>query len=397
MANAFEQIGAVTAMNLRNIPQRLSSSLVAILGIGGVTLVLVALLSIGAGFTRALKGSGQDDVAMISRAGANGEMSSYLLPNQITAITNAKNIRRNSKNELLISPELYGVVATKLLGKNSTANLPLRGVGPMAPQLRRKFQIVSGRMFKPGSNEVIVGEGVGKQYVGLGLGDKVNWLKTDWVVVGHFTDDGGMAESEVWGDAPVLQQIMQRGPTVSTIRARVADGTSVKDLKDVLTKDPQLTVDVISETKFLEEQQEVLSNLINKVGLAIGIIMGLAALFAALNTLESAVASRVREIATLRAMGFGAGPVVFSVLIEAMVLGAIGGLLGGVCAYLLLNGITSSTLNFRSFSQITYAFTVTPVLLLLGIGYGLLLCLLAGILPGIRAAKLPITAGLREL
>lgn len=397
MANAFEQIGAVTAMNLRNIPQRLSSSLVAVLGIGGVTLVLVALLSIGAGFTRALEGSGQDDVAMITRAGANGEMSSYLLPNQVTAITNAGGIGRNSKGDLLVSSELYGIVATKLRGKASTANLPMRGVGPMAPQLRRKFQIVRGRMFAPGSNEVIVGVGAAKQYEGLDIGSKVRWLKTDWVVVGTFEDDGGVAESEVWADAPILQQIMQRGPTVSTLRAKVTAGSSVKALKDVLTKDPQLTVDVLSETKFLEDQQKILSTLITRVGLAIGIMMGLAALFAALNTLESAVASRVREIATLRALGFGAGAVVTSVLVEAMFLGAVGGLVGGLCAYAFLNGITSSTLNFQSFSQITYAFTVTPLLMLLGIAYGLVLCLLAGILPGIRAANLPITTGLREL
>jgi len=397
VANTFEQIGAVTAMNLRNIPQRLSSSLVAVLGIGGVTLVLVALLSIGAGFTRALEGSGQDDVAMITRAGANGEMSSYLLPNQVTAITNAGGIARNAKGDLLVSSELYGVVATKLRGKASTANLPMRGVGAMAPQLRRSFKIVRGRMFAPGSNEVIVGSGAAKQYEGLDIGNKVRWLKTDWVVVGTFEDDGGMAESEVWADAPILQQIMQRGPTVSTLRAKVTDGSSVKVLKDRLTKDPQLTVDVISETKFLEDQQKVLSTLITRVGVTIGIMMGLAALFAALNTLESAVASRVREIATLRALGFGAGAVVTSVLVEAMFLGALGGLVGGLCAYVFLNGITSSTLNFQSFSQITYAFTVTPVLMLLGIAYGLVLCLLAGILPGIRAARLPITSGLREL
>jgi putative ABC transport system permease protein len=177
----------------------------------------------------------------------------------------------------------------------------------------------------------------------------------------------------------------------------MAADAPVKSLKDQLTKNPQLTVDVPSEKSFYAEQQKAMSTLINRVGVTIAIIMGFAALFAALNTLESAVASRVREIATLRAIGFGAGPVVISVLVEAMFLGAIGGLLGGLCALLFLNGITSSTLNFQSFSQITYAFTVTPALLLLGVGYGLVLCLLAGILPGVRAAKMPITAGLREL
>lgn len=397
MANALEQIGAITTMNLRNIPQRLSSSLVAVLGIGGVTLVLVALLSIGAGFTRALEGSGQEDVAMILRGGAVSEMSSYFGQPELTAVTNASGIRRDAKNELMISGETFGIVAQKLRDKNSDANLPLRGVGPMAPQLRRSFKLAAGRMFRPGTNELLVGAGAAKQFEGLEVGKTVRWFKTDWQIVGHFTDDGGLAESEAWGDLGTLQSVGQRGPTVSTIRAKLAEGATLKALKDTLTKNPQLTVDVSSEKAFYSDQQKILRTLINRVGVTIAIIMGLAALFAALNTLESAVASRVREIATLRAIGFGAGPVVFSVLVEAMILGAVGGLLGGLVAFAFLNGITSSTLNFASFSQITYAFTVTPVVMAVGIAYGLLLCLLAGILPGIRAARMPITSGLREL
>ncbi len=397
MANALEQVGAVTAMNLRNIPERWSSSLVAVMGIGGVTLVLVALLSIGAGFRAALEGSGSDDVAMVLRSGAVSEMSSYMGPDQVTAVTNAANIRRNAKNELMLSPEVFGVVATPMRTKDSSAMLPLRGVGPIATQLRKEFTLVQGRMFTPGTNEIIVGDGAVKQFKGLEVGNKVRWLKTDWAVVGRFTDNGGLAESEAWADAATLQQAFQRGPTYQTLRAKLSEGASLKAFKDTLTKNPQLTVDVLSEKAFYADQQKVMSKVINNIGLWIGIIMGLAALFAALNTLESAVASRVREIATLRAIGFGAGPVVTSVLVEAMILGAIGGLVGGLCAFVFLNGITSSTLNFQSFSQITYAFTVTPLLLLLGIGYGLLLCLLAGILPGIRAARMPITAGLREL
>ena len=397
MANALEQIGAVTAMNLRNIPERWSSSLVAVLGIGGVTLVLVALLSIGAGFSKALEGSGSDDVALIMRSGATSEMQSYFVADQVTALNDVQSIMRTAKKEPMISPEVFGVVAVPLRGKDSTGNLPLRGLGPMASQLRKHFVLEQGRMFAPGKTELIVGSGAAKQFVGLDIGSKVRWLNTDWQIVGRFTDDGGLAESEVWADAPVVQQAWQRGPVYQTVRARVAEGSTLKALKDTLSKDPRFSVDVVSEKQFYADQQKAMSSIINRIGLWIGIIMGLAALFAALNTLESAVASRVREIATLRAMGFGAGPVVTSVLVEAMILGAIGGLVGGLCAYLFLNGITSSTLNFASFSQITYAFTVTPVLMLLGIGYGLLLCLLAGILPGVRAARQPITEGLREL
>jgi putative ABC transport system permease protein len=397
MANALEQIGAVTAMNLRNIPERWSSSLVAVLGIGGVTLVLVALLSIGAGFSKALEGSGSDEVAMIMRSGSASEMQSYFGPEQVTALNDVPGIRRDAGKKPMISPEVFGVVSVPLRGKPSTANLPLRGVGPMAFNLRKHFKLVQGNLFKPGTNQIIVGDGAAQQYVGLQVGDKVRWLNTSWEVVGRFTDDGGLAESEVWADAAVVQQAWKRGPVVQSVRAKLADGAPIKTLKDALSKDTRFSVDVATEKDFYADQQKSMSAVIRRIGITIGIIMGLAALFAALNTLESAVAGRVREIATLRAMGFGGGPVVISVLVEAMALGAIGGLLGGLCAFAFLNGVTSSTLNFASFSQMTYAFTVTPLLLLLGIAYGLLLCLLAGILPGIRAARLPITAGLREL
>jgi putative ABC transport system permease protein len=334
---------------------------------------------------------------MILRAGSESEMSSYFGPDQVTALSDVPSILRNANKEPAISPEVFGVVSVPLRGKDSTANLPLRGVGQMAPKIRKHFKMIQGRLFRPGTNELIVGDGAAQQFIGLEVGSKTRWLNMDWQVVGRFTDDGGLAESEAWADAPVVQQAWRRGPVVQSIRARLANGVPLKTLKDALSKDARFSVDVISEKQFYADQQKAMSKIINNIGLWIGIIMGLAALFAALNTLESAVASRVREIATLRAMGFGAGPVVFSVLIEAMILGAIGGLLGGLCAFVFLNGITSSTLNFASFSQITYAFTVTPMLMLLGICYGLLLCLIAGILPGIRAARLPITSGLREL
>jgi len=397
MANALEQLGAVTSMNLRNIPERWSSSLVAVLGIGGVTLVLVALLSIGAGFSKALESSGSEDVAVILRAGSTNEMQSFVNSEQVTALSDVSGILRNEKKEPVISPEVFGVVSAPMRGKTSDANLPLRGIGASAVQLRKNFKLVNGRMFKPGTSEIIVGDGASQQFVGLDVGSKMRWLNTDWQIVGRFTDDGGIAESEAWADSLVLQQAWRRGPNFQTVRAKLAPGVTAKDLKNKLSKDPRFNVDVMTEKQFYADQQKAMSDVVNRIGLWIGIIMGLAALFAALNTLESAVASRVREIATLRAMGFGGGPVVTSVLVEAMILGAIGGLVGGVAAYICLNGVTSSTLNGASFSQITYAFTVTPVLMLVGIGYGLLLCLLAGILPGIRAARLPITAGLRAL
>jgi len=396
MANPFSQIAAVTGMNLRNIPQRWSSSLVAVLGVGGVTLVLIALLSIAAGFQAALEGSGSDDVAMIMRAGSTNELSGGFGVDTVTVVSDAPGIRKE-KGAPVLSPELYVLVDGKMKGKDANTNLPLRGVSPMAPLVRKSFKLEEGRMFREGTNEVIVGNGVVQNYDGLEVGKTVRWGGANWTVVGRFSDKAGIAESEVWGDTRVVQQAWRRGNSFQSIRVKLESAAALKTLKDALTKDPRVRVDVKSERAFYADQQKLMSTIISYVGWTLAVMMGIAALFAALNTLYNAVANRVREIATLRALGFGGFPVVVSVLVEAMILGAVGGLIGGLLALLFLNGMHSSTMNWASFSQMTFAFTVTPGLMMTGIIYGLILTFIAGILPGIRAARLPITAGLREL
>lgn len=402
MASAISQIGAVTAMNIRNIPERWASSLVAIIGIGSVTLVLIAVLSIAAGFRKALELSGSPDVAIILRSGATNEMSSGFGLNQVTLIAEGPGIKKDEKGKPLYSAELYVLTEGKLKNKDvdaNSANLPFRGVSPSAPLLRKSFKIEEGRMMREGTNEILVGNGVVANYEGIAVGKKVRWGNADWEIVGRFSDDGGVAESEAWADARLVQQVWNRGTSFQSVRVRLTDDSdaTLKSLKDNLTKNPQLQVAVTREPQFYAEQQALMSTLIKGAGIFFAILMGIAAIFAAINTMLNAVATRVREIATLRAMGFGAAPVVWSVLLEAMLLGAVGGLLGGLLALVLLNGMQSSTLNFQTFSQITYAFTVTPQLMVTGIIYGLVLTFLAGILPGYRAAKTPITTGLREL
>jgi putative ABC transport system permease protein len=397
MANSLAQIGAVTGMNLRNIPQRWSSSMVAVLGIGGVTLVLVALLSIAAGFKAALEGSGSEDVAIIMRAGSTNELSGGFGSDTVTVVSDAPGIKRDAQKKPILSPELYVLVDGRMRGKDASTNLPLRGVSQMAPQVRKSFKLAEGRMFREGTNEVIVGDGVVQQYEGLEVGKTVRWGNANWNVVGRFTDGGGIAESEVWGDTPIVQQAWRRGNSFQSIRVKLNNAAALKTLKDNLSKDPRVRVGVQSERSFYADQQKLMSTIINTVGWALAIMMGVAALFAALNTLYNAVATRVREIATLRAMGFNGWAVMMSVLVEAMILGAVGGLIGGLLAFLTFNGMHSSTMNWASFSQMTFAFTVTPQLMITGIVYGLILTFIAGILPGIRAARLPITAGLREL
>jgi putative ABC transport system permease protein len=402
MANPISQIVAVTAMNVRNIPERWASSLVAVVGIGGVTLVLIAVLSIAAGFRQALELSGSKDVAIVLRSGSTNEMSSGFGQDQVTIIRDAPGIKKDAKGNPLHSAELYVLTEGKLKGKPAdanAANLPFRGVSPSAPLLRKSFKIEEGRMMREGTNEILVGDGVASNYEDIAVGKTVRWGNANWEIVGRFTDDGGIAESEAWADARLVQQVWNRGTSYQSVRVKLNDDsdTTLKTLKDSLTKDPRVQVAVTREPEFYAEQQAMMSTLIGVAGKAFGIMMGLAAIFAAFNTMLSAVAARVREIATLRAMGFGATPVVISVLVEAILLGAAGGLLGGVLALLTLNGMQSSTMNFQTFSQVTYAFTVTPGLMLTGIVYGLVLTFLAGVFPSIRAARMPITAGLREL
>jgi putative ABC transport system permease protein len=252
-------------------------------------------------------------------------------------------------------------------------------------------------MFKPGQNEVIVGRGAFSQFEGIDLGRQVKWGSQTWSVVGVFEAGGSVSESEVWTDAVVLRGVYRRGNTVQSVRARLTSAAALQTVKASLERDPRLNVTVRSEQAFYADQSRILLALIKYVGTTIAVLMGVGAVFAALNTMYSAVSSRTREIATLRALGFGAAPVVTSVLLESAVLGLLGGVAGGLLVYLGLNGYQATTLNFGSFSQLTFAFTVTPALLVTGLWYSLILGVIGGLLPGIRAARMPVTTGLREL
>lgn len=396
MASEVAQIAAVTALNLSNIRERLTSSIVALVGIAGVVTVLIGVLSIGEGFRAVLDQSGASDVAIVLRGGATDEMGSGLSQEQTRIIADSKDIARDAGGALA-SPELYVVVDVPTRRTGTAANVPLRGVSPNASKLRQDFHLIEGRAFTPGKFEVIVGRGAVKQFAGLEVGSQLRWGTTQWTVTGIFADRGSVAESEIWTDATVLQGAYNRGTSYQSVRARLTSANAMQSFKDALTADPRLNVKVFSEKQFYEEQSRTLQMLVKYVGTSIAVLMGLGAIFAALNTMYSAVASRTREIATLRALGFGAGPVIVSVLVEALMIGLIGGVIGMAISYFAFNGMQASTMNFATFSQITFAFTVTPRLLLQALLYALILGFIGGLLPSLRAAKLPITSGLREL
>ena len=396
LPNVLRQVLAVTAMSVAALPQRLGTAAVAVVGIGGVVAVLVAVLSISEGFRAALALSGQEDVAIVLRGGSSDELASGLPLASARHVMDSPGIVRGPEGAL-VSPELYVIVDLPMRSTGTNANVPLRGVGPQAFAIRRAFRIVEGRPFNRGMNEVIVGRGAATQFSGLEVGKPVMFGRTPWLVTGIFEDGGSVSESEIWTDATVLQGAYNRGSSYQSLRVRLPGPGQVEALEQHIAADPRFNLTVRTEREFLESQSRVLVTIVRTIGAIIALLMGVGAVFAALNTMYSAVAARTREIATLRALGFGATPVVASVLFEALVLGLLGGLLGGALAYVGFNGAQASTLNFQSFSQVAFAFTVTPALMLTGLGYALLLGLVGGLLPALRAARMPVAAGLREL
>ncbi|MQA30598.1 MAG: FtsX-like permease family protein [Luteitalea sp.] len=395
MFNWIGQTVAVTALNLRTIPQRLGSSGVAIVGIAGVVVVLVSVLSIASGFTSAMQGSGSPSRAIVMRSGADSEMTSGLEGPEVEVIKQAPGIRRDG-SAALASAELFVIIDLPKLSTNTGANVPMRGVERSALQVRHEVSLVEGRMFEFGTNEIVVGRGARGQFAGLTVGNELRSGQNTWKVVGVFEADGGVAETELWCDSRVLQGAYRRGNTYQTVLAQLDSTGSFEEFRDWLTSNPQVNVQIRRETEYYAQQSRALSGLIQGVGFGIAGLMGIGAVFGAILTMYTAVSTRSREIATLRALGFDATSVVVSVLTESLALAAIGGAIGGVAAYLAFNGYQTSTMNFQTFSQVAFAFQVTPRLLMTGLAYSLLMGLVGGLFPAIRAARLPIPSALRE-
>ncbi len=396
MFSWIAQTIAVTTLNLKTIPQRLASSAVAIVGIAGVVIVLVSVLSIAQGFTAAMRDSGSPSRALVMRSGADSEMTSGLSGPEVDIIKQAPGIR-NDGQAAMASAELYVIIDLPKRSTNTAANVPMRGIEPTAPQVREEVSIVEGRMLTFGTNEIVVGRGASRQFAGLTLGNEVVSGQNRWTVVGIFEADGGVAETEIWCDARVLQGAYRRGNSFQVVLAHLDSTNTFDTFKDWLTANPQLNVQVRRETEYYAQQSRALSRLIRTIGFGIAALMGIGAVFGAVLTMYTAVSTRSREIATLRALGFNATSVVVSVLAESLALATLGGAIGGLGAYLAFNGYQTSTMNFQTFSQVAFAFQVTPQLLVLGLVYALGMGLIGGLLPAVRAARLPIPSALREL
>ena len=394
--NFIRQTVAVTLLNLRTIPQRLGSSGVAIIGIAGVVIVLVSVLSIAQGFNAAMSQSGSDVRALVMRSGADSEMTSGLAPAEVDIIKQAPGLRRDGQTAVA-SAELYVIIDIPKIGTNSPANVPVRGVQPAAAAVRSEFAITQGRMFEFGTTEVVVGRGASVNFQGLTVGSTIASGQNRWQVVGVFETDGSVAESEIWIDARTLQGAYRRGNFFQSVLARLDSSQTFDAFRDWLTANPQVNVQVRREADYYAQQSRALTGLIRQVGFGIAALMGIGAVFGAILTMYTAVSTRSREIATLRALGFNTTSVVVSVLVESLALAAIGGAIGGTLAYFAFNGYQTSTMNFSTFSQVAFAFQVTPQLLIMGLSYALIMGLVGGLFPALRAARLPIPSALREL
>lgn len=382
--------------NLRSLRARWVSAIVAVLGIAGTVGVFLAMLGLARGFHATLVSSGSPDNVLIRRSGAGSELDGAVPLEQVRVLEDKPAIAREG-GQPLVSPEAVVIAPFPLLTTGTDANVQIRGVTPEVLKVRKNVRIVQGRFFQPGLAELVIGRNVASTYGGLDLGKTVRFGGGTWTVVGVFDAGGSAFDSEIWSDVRVLNQTYKRPDDLyQSVTASLTSPAAFQQLKDSITADPTLTVQVDREIDYYARQSEVLTTLITVLGTLVAIIMGVGAVFGALNTMYSAVAERSREIATMRAIGFGAFSIVVSFLFEALLIAFIGGLIGAI-SVLKLNGLTTSTLNMQTFSSVAFAFRITPILLGIGIVFALFMGLIGGVPPAIRAARRPVALALREL
>ena len=392
----MRQILEITLISLSTIPQRLGSSLVIVVGIAGVVGVLVSVMAMAEGFRHTLASTGRPDRVIMLRAGSDAEMSSGVDRDQSVLLAALPGVARGADSRPLASAELVVMVELPRRGEASPNNIPFRGIQPAAFAIRDELRIVDGRSFARGVREVIAGKKAAQQFAGLEVGAKIAFRDSDWTVVGIFESGGDVHESEILADAEVALSAFRR-TGFQSVTAKLADGTDAgfTAFKDSVRRDPRFSINVLREPEYYAKQAKVLGTLIDVMGYTVATFMAVGATFGALNCMYSAIASRQTEIATLRAIGFGGVPVVVSVMIEALLLALLGGGIGGALAYVYCDGASLSTLNFSTFSQVAFDFRVTSELLIEGLVWSLLIGAIGGLLPAIRAARVPVTVALR--
>jgi putative ABC transport system permease protein len=392
------QAASVASVGLSTLRQRIGASAVIVIGIAGVVGVLVALLAMAEGYSQTLRATGSADTAIVMRGGSSAEVTSVLDRDSALQVAQAPGIARDAKGEPVASSEL--VVAANLPVRDGKpgdeGSVQLRGVGEAAWAVRPQVRIVEGRRFTPGLRELLAGKGAAHQFKGLAPGQIVRLGTQQWQVVGVFASGDAM-ESEIWADANVVADTYRRGSSRAAVTVKLSDPQAYANFKSALESNPQLKVDASTTNDYFAKQSEGVTKVLRIIGIVVGAIMAIGAMFGALNTMFAAVASRAREIATLRAIGFLGLPVVVAVMLETMLLALVGGLVGGLVAWALFNGYSASTMASGSVGQLHFELKVTPELLWTGLKWALAIGFIGGLFPAVRAARLPITAALREL
>ena len=392
----MKQILAILGMNLRTILARSGSSIVIIIGIAGSVAVMVSLLAMAEGLSKTIASTGEEDRVLIFRDGANSELSSGIYLPNVAIIENMPGIRK-SEDGPMISAELFTIIDLKKKGADDTSNLPLRGVEPMSFKIRPELKIIEGENFTPGRAEIIVGKGANNQYEGLDIGDQIKVRDSMVTVVGIFSTGGDVHESEIWADLAGAQGFFRRENSASIAIAQMDNSSVISDFAVALELDPRLELKVQGEAEFYSQQSSGASTVIEVFGYAVAVIMAIGAIFAALNTMYTAVSTRLVEIGTLRAIGFHGSSVLFALMVESMVLALLGGLLGAGISYFIFNGYTVSTLASGSFTQTAFDFAVTGSIVSQGLILALIVGFLGGLLPARRAAVQDITEALRAI
>jgi putative ABC transport system permease protein len=394
--NLISQVASVVSLNLRSLPQRMGNSLVIIIGSGGVVAVLVSVLAMATGMTRTLQSTGRDDRAIILRNGSASESGSALTRSAAQIIMDAPGIKHDGDGKPLASAEPLRLLTLFRRDDGFEVTVPLRGIGAQAMHVRPEMKVIEGRMFQPSVNELIVGRAAKAQYKNLEIGSRVATRTATWTVVGTFSSNGDAHESELIADADTVLS-SDHGTTYGSISVLLDAPGSLGKLSDSLATNPALRVDVTREREYFSRQSKTVSRLLSILVYLVGGIMGVGAIFGALNTMYSAVSARTTEIATLRAIGFGSSAIVASVLVEALLLAAAGGILGAIAAWLFFNGRAVSTTQGSAHAQLVFDITVTFQLVIVGIAASSFIGFVGGLFPAIRAARLPIATALRAV
>ncbi len=383
----------INQMNLQSLPARLGTSIVVVVGIAGVVAVLVSLLAMARGFETTLKETGKPDRVLVLRAGSNNEINGNMPIEHYPIMSYMKGIKRDGEKPLA---SLETFVTAKLPDQEGELfSVTMRGIGERSFAVRPELEVIDGRRLEPGKFELMAGRNAAKKIRGLDVGGTIKIRGIEWRVVGQFTTGGSAYESELWADERLIAELNGRGNTFSSMLVRLESPADFDHFQDQLQKDPRLIASAYREKDYYGKQSENTSLMIRSVGILIGTIMSIGAIFAAFNTMFAAVSSRRIEIAMLKAMGFGKFPIATSVLLECMLLALVGGLIGGLITYVLFNGYTASTVG-GSYTQVSFNFLVTNDILVTGIALAMFLGLIGGSIPAFRALNVPIVEGLKE-